>query len=114
MKIINHRLSTIEHTLKKQITKKQPSDDLDFQGSLQAHLYNAQYVLDLMNQDAKPLLVFFTDCTNSLFQLHQTSKQASSNHSKERLKKSQFTAGRKWAESGQLDAHIHKLHLNDA
>ena len=53
--------------LKKQIAKKQPTDDLESQGSLQAHLYNAQYVLDLMNQDAKPLLVFFTDCTNSLF-----------------------------------------------
>ena len=51
----------------------------DIQGSLQAHLKNAQYILDLMNLNAKPLLVFFTDCTSSLFELHNrmaTHKQA--------------------------------------
>ena len=45
--------------------------DEDIEGSLQAHLKNAQYILDLMEQDAKPLLVFFTDCTNSLLNLKQ-------------------------------------------
>jgi len=41
MKTINYRLSTIEHTLRKQISRKQQSDDPESQGSLQAHLYNA-------------------------------------------------------------------------
>ena len=46
----------------------------DVQGSLQAHLTNAQYIFDLMNLDAKPLLVFFTDCTSSLQELHKDTR----------------------------------------
>lgn len=49
METINYRLSTIEHTLRKGIQKKTSQSDLCSQGSLQAHLHNAQYVLDLMN-----------------------------------------------------------------
>ena len=45
--------------------------ETDIQGSLQAHLRNALTILDLMNLDAKPLLVFFSDCTNSLFELQK-------------------------------------------
>jgi hypothetical protein len=44
----------------------------DIGGSLQAHLKNAQRILDLMDSDAKPLLVFFTDCKNSLYDLKQS------------------------------------------
>jgi hypothetical protein len=64
MKTVNHRLSTIEHSLRSTVSKR--TEETSSSGSLQAHLFNAQYILDLMNQDAKPLLVFITDCTNSL------------------------------------------------
>ena len=90
--------------LTSEVFKDQPPAS-DIQGSLQAHLKNAQYILDLMNLDAKPLLVFFTDCTNSLFELHQ------------RLAKQKLygaaTKHSNWQKSGQLDASIHRLHLND-
>lgn len=82
MKTINHRLSTIEHTIKKNISKQQEGTDISSQGSLQAHLYNAQYILDLMNQDAKPLLVFFTDSTNSLIKLQQSVATTQSKYAK--------------------------------
>ena len=65
MKIVNNRLNTIEHKIKQHVQsmilkRKQglKEDQIESQGSLQAHLYNAQYILDLMDQDAKPLLVF--------------------------------------------------------
>ena len=74
LKDIERELVNIEQNMKNNIKliadvlKDQPTQDI--QGSLQAHLKNAQYILDLMNLDAKPLLVFLTDCTNSLFELH--------------------------------------------
>lgn len=51
--------------------KSKKADDDSIDGSLQIHLENAQYILDLMSQDAKPLLVFLTDSTNSLLGIHR-------------------------------------------
>ena len=72
------------------------------QGALQVHLENAQYILDLMSQDAKPLLVLFTDCTNSLLHLHDYKSRISSKDQNAFIE--QF---------GQIDKSIHKLHLSD-
>jgi hypothetical protein len=76
--------------------------DDGIKGSLQTHLENAQYILDLMHYDAKPLLVFFTDSTNSLLELQMANER---NGGKREVFSSHF---------GNLDASIHKLHLSDA
>ena len=119
LKEIDGHLIRIEKDLKNNI--KLTNDDVfrdqpagDIQGSLQAHLKNAQYILDLMNQDAKPLLVFFTDCSSSLFELHhrlatQKVNLAAQNSGLDIPQSSKSY----WQQSGQLDATIHRLHVND-
>ena len=64
LKSIDTKLQLIEKQLCQNIQQRKIEDSV--QGALQVHLDNAQYILDLMSQDAKPLLVFFTDSTNSL------------------------------------------------
>ena len=86
----------------------------DIQGSLQAHLTNGQYILDLMSIDAKPLLIFFTDCTNSLQELQSRNHRLQQQQSSAKMRRNQADQGTHWQQSGQLDASIHKLHLSDA
>ena len=76
IKSLDQRLIYIEHMLR-QNTQQTATDLADdgIKGSLQTHLENAQYILDLMHYDAKPLLVFFTDSTSSLLELQMTNER---------------------------------------
>ena len=80
-----------EMQLRKNIQKGVREDST--KGALQVHLDNGQYILDLMHRDAKPLLIFFTDSTNTLRKLGD-------------MKRHQHM--------GLIDESIHRLHLSDA